>query len=215
MKLEFLTKDDVSKIIEQSTEGKNTKFLSASSNLWTRFKNYDASPPLALIDNTVVCIIFATYSKGGYTNLYEIVTVQGHEGKAYASTLWDHYLEYACTVKNSARLKMSCTPSSVTWHMKNGLVFWAVDPTGSLRSDQPIFKNREEQFIFQNMAIVDPIMALPSDKVCQKLREESIDAHGFGPKKLAVVDSAIKSVGKSWIRAGLYNPNTIETFYDL
>lgn len=213
MKLEFATKEDVDKIIKQSDDGRNTKFLSASNNLWTRFKNYQTAPPLALVDDDIVCLIFATFNKGGYTNLYEIVTVQGREGKGYASTLWDYYVDYACTTKHSSRLKISCTPSSVSWHMKNGLVFWAVDPTGSLRSDQPLFKNREEQFIFQNMAVVDPSMALPSEKVCDQLREESIDAHGFGLKKIKQVEDAIQIVDKAWIRRGLFAMNTLEDFY--
>lgn len=213
MNLEFATKEDIDRIIKQSDDGRNTKFLSASNNLWTRFKNYQTAPPLALVDGDIVCLIFATFNKGGYTNLYEIVTVQGREGRGYASTLWDYYVDYACNTRHSSRLKISCTPSSVSWHMKNGLVFWAVDPTGSLRSDQPIFKNREEQFIFQNMAMVDPSMALPSEKVCEQLREESIDAHGFGMKKIKQVEDAIQTVGKAWIRRGLFDMNTLEDFY--
>lgn len=213
MNLEFATQSDIKNILENSDAGTNTKFLFASNNLWTRFKNYDTSPPLALVDDKIVCLIFATFGKSGYTNLYEIVTVQGCEGKGYASQLWDYYVEYACNKRNITRLKISCTPSSITWHMKNGLLFWAVDPTGSLRSDQPLFKNREEQFIFQKIAIDDPSVALPSEKVCKQLRAESIDAHKFGPKKRKQVEEAIQKVGKSWIRRGLFEMKTLEEFY--
>lgn len=209
MKLEFATKEDVDNIIKKSAPGRNTKFLSASHNLWTRFKNYDTAPPLALVDDEIVSLIFATFNRDKYTNLYEIVTVQGHEGKGYASDLWDFYLEHACLTMKSNRLKISCTPSSVTWHMKNGLVFWAVDPTGSLRSDQPIFKNREEQFIFQKIAIDEPAVALPTEKVCEKFREESLESHKFGPKKRAQVEEAIAKVGKTWLRDALFVRSTL------
>jgi hypothetical protein len=159
-------------------------------------------------------MIFCTFNRDNYTNLYEIVTVQGHEGKGYASAIWDEYVEYATQVKKSERLKISCTPSSVSWHIKNGLIFWAVDPTGSLRSDQPLFKNREEQFIFRKLAIDDPTIALPSEKVCAQLRGESLESHNFGAKKKASVEAAIKVVGDSWVRTALFEQSTLESLYD-
>ena len=148
--MKFASAADVESLINTSPAGRNTKFLSASHSLWTRFKNYDKSPPMILEDNgKIVSLIFATFNRDRYTNLYEIVTAEGCEGKGYASRIWNEYVDYAVNVQNMKRLKISCTPSSVTWHMKNGLVFWAVDPTGSLRSDQPLFKSREEQLMFR------------------------------------------------------------------
>ena len=91
-----------------------------------------------MIQNTPVCIHFATFNKNGYTNSYEIVTVDGHEGKGYATQLWEEYMDYAVNVRGMQRLKNSCIPTSVSWHVKNGLIFWAVDPTGSLKTDQPL-----------------------------------------------------------------------------
>lgn len=212
MTCKFIDSEQVKHILVKSPEGKNTKFLSASHSLWTRFKNYDSSPPFALIKNDkVVSLIYATFNRDGYTNLYDIVTVQGQEGHGYASEIWDHYVEYACNKKNSKRLKISCTPSSLTWHMRNGLVFWAVDPTGSLRSDQPIFKNREEQMIFRKLAIDDPSIALPSEKACERLRKESLESHEFGTKKKSIVEQAIKTAGETWLRDALFG----KTLFDV
>jgi len=111
-------------------------------------------------------------------------------------------------------IKISCTPSSVTWHMRNGLVFWAVDPTGSLRSDQPLFKNREEQVMFRNMAVNDPGIAIPpNEKICAQLIRESIESHKFGKKKLETVKQAIANVGKYWLRDAL-SMNNVERFFE-
>lgn len=205
--MKFASAADVESLINTSPAGRNTKFLSASHSLWTRFKNYDKSPPMILEDNgKIVSLIYATFNRDRYTNLYEIVTVEGCEGKGYASRIWDEYVEYAVNVQMMKRLKISCTPSSVTWHMKNGLVFWAVDPTGSLRSDQPLFKNREEQMIFRNLAVNDPTIALPTNpKVIEQLKNESLESHKFGSKKKLETEKAIAAVGKYWLRDALFN----------
>lgn len=204
--MKFATITQVEDLIQSSPDGRNTKFLSASHSLWFRFKNYEKSPPMILEDNgQIVSLIFATFNRDKYTNLYEIVTVEGCEGKGYASAIWEQYVDYAVNVQNMKRLKISCTPSSVTWHMKNGLVFWAVDPTGSLRSDQPLFKNREEQLIFRNLAVSDPLIALPVDsRVIAQLQGESLESHKFGPKKKAITEEAIAKVGKYWLRDALF-----------
>ena len=205
--MKFATAAEVENLIKTSPAGRNTKFLSASHSLWTRFKNYDKSPPMILEDNgKIVSLIFATFNRDKYTNLYEIVTAEGCEGRGYASKIWDEYVDYAVNVQKMKRLKISCTPSSVSWHMKNGLVFWAVDPTGSLRSDQPLFKTREEQMIFRKLAVDDPSIALPTDsKVIQQLKNESLESHKFGNKKKAATEEAIRIVGKYWLRDALFN----------
>jgi hypothetical protein len=204
--MKFATKEQVENLIQNSPEGKNTKFLSASHSLWFRFKNYDKSPPMILEDEgRIVSLIFATFNRDKYTNLYEIVTAEGCEGFGYASKLWDEYVDYAVNVQMMKRLKISCTPSSVSWHLRNGLVFWAVDPTGSLRSDQPLFKNREEQMMFRNLAVADPTIALPTDsKVIEQLKRESLESHKFGAKKNAATEEAIARVGQYWLRDALF-----------
>lgn len=213
--MKFADLNTVIELIRSSPDGKNTKFLAASHNLWVRFKNYDKSPPMILEDNgKIVSLIFATFNRDKYTNLYEIVTVEGCEGRGYASKIWDQYIEYATNDQGMKRLKISCTPSSVTWHMKNGLVFWAVDPTGSLRSDQPLFKNRKEQLIFRNLAVIDPSIALPSDdRVRNQLINESLESHKFGKKKLEIVKKAIDDVGAYWLRDALLKTN-VERFFE-
>jgi len=197
-------KEFVEQLIEKQPEGTNTRFLNSAHSLWFRFHNYDSNPPLVMFDDgEPVALIFATQSKRSrYVNLYEIVTLEGKEGNGYASRIWSQYMQGAFD-NGMERLKLSCTPSSVTWHARNGLVFWAVDPSGSLRSDQPLFRTRQEQIDFRDRAIKDPTIALPDTKVAAKLIEEGINDHGFGAKKLAKTQEAIDSVGEYWLRDAL------------
>ena len=194
-------------LIDNSVRGKNTKFLSASHSLWKRFGNYDRYPPLVLDEDGIKSVIFATFSvRSGYVNLYEICTVQGQEGKGYASKAWDGFLEHA-KQHDMQRLKISCTPSSIGWHVRNGLVFWSVDPSGSLRSDQPIFQTRKEQLKFREKAIKNPNIAFPDVKVIKKLRAEGLEDHNFGVKKAAQVIGAIQEVKSAWLRKALFRQN--------
>lgn len=211
--MNFVNSTKVEDIIKNSPVGKNTKFLSAAHSLWYRFHNYDKAPPLAYeVNGEVVSLIFATFNRDSYTNLYEIVTIEGKEGNGYASKCWDAWIDYAVTQRNMTRLKISCTPSSVTWHNKNGLIFWAVDPTGSLRSDQPLFKNRAEQIEYRNNAIVNPLQALPPYKVREQFRIEGLEFYKWGEKKKAKTQSAIDAVGKAWLRDALMNQPSLEEF---
>jgi hypothetical protein len=74
-----------------------------------------------------------------------------------------------------------------------------------LRSDQPLFKNREEQLIFRKLAVDDPSIALPTDsKVIAQLQKESLESHKFGPKKKTETEEAIRKVGKYWLRDALF-----------
>ena len=215
--MKFVSSHTVQEIIDKSPAGKNTKFLSAAHSLWTRFKNYEKCPPLAYEHNgEIVCLIFATFNRDGYANLYEIVTVEGKEGNGFASKCWDAWIDYAVHEKKSKRLKMSCTPSSVTWHKKNGILFWAVDPSGSLRSDQPLFDNRKMQVDYQNIAKQNPAIAaleLP-EKARKQFLTEGIDDHGFGTKKKIKIQEAINNVNGFWLRDALLNMKdpTLEEF---
>jgi hypothetical protein len=201
----FVGNGAVKNLIASSVEGKNTKFLATADSLWFRFGNYQKSPPFAyLVENQIVCLIFATFNKDKYANLYEIVTVQGCEGKGYASTCWDAWIAYAVNIKKTERLKMSCTPSSVTWHYKNGLIWWAVDPTGSLRSDQKLFSTRTEQLAYRNFAITNPIQALPAQKIRAQFVKESLESYGWGLQKKTKTEKAIQAVGKAWLRPALF-----------
>lgn len=216
MYLTTCSKELLEEVIESQPEGKNTRFLKSSHNLWFRFKNYEKQPPFGLfVGEEPVAFVFATFSKRSrYVNLYEIVTLEGNEGMGYASEIWERVMTTACE-SGMERLKISCTPSSITWHKRNGLVFWAIDPSGSLRSDQPLFPNIHEQTTFRELAIKDPTLALPKDpKVIQLLRKESPDSHGFGVKKMAVVQQAIEAVGDYWLRDSLeeQSTSTLESF---
>ena len=201
------TQEQVEQLLEKQPEGRNTKFLKSSHNLWFRFKNYAKNPPFVLEDAGVpVALVFITFSqRSKYANLYEIVTLEGKEGCGYAGEVYWEVMK-AAHEAGMERLKMSCTPTSVTWHMRNGTIFWAVDPSGSLRCDVPIFPNKHEALTFRELAIKDPSMALPPEKVVAKLKEEGIEAHGFGAKKTATVEEAIGSVGDYWLRFALFEP---------
>jgi len=144
------TQEQVEKLLETQPEGTNTKFLKSSHNLWFRFKNYVKNPPFVLEDAGVpVALVFITFSqRSKYANLYEIVTLEGKEGCGYASEVYWEVMK-AAHEAGMERLKMSCTPSSVTWHKRNGTIFWAVDPSGSLRVDQPLFPTIQEQLAFR------------------------------------------------------------------
>lgn len=211
--MNFVNSTKVEELIKNSPAGKNTKFLSAAHSLWYRFKNYEKSPPLVFEDNgEVVCLIFATFNRDGYANLYEIVTMEGKEGKGYASKCWDAWIKYAVEERKTQRLKISCTPSSVTWHYKNGLIWWAVDPTGSLRSDQPLFPTRQEQLAYRDNAMVNPQSALPPYKARDQFRKEGLENYKWGEKKKAKTQAAIDAVGKAWLREALMEQPSLEPF---
>ena len=211
--MRFADSTTVETLIQTSPAGRNTKFLSAAHSLWYRFQNYEKCPPMALdVNGEIVSLIFATYNRDGYANLYEIVTLEGKEGNGYASKCWDAWIKYAVEERKIQRLKISCTPSSVTWHLRNGLVFWAVDPTGSLRSDQPLFATRAEQIAWRDNAIVYPLQSLPPHKARDQFRIEGLEVYKWGDKKKAKTQAAIDAVGKSWLREALMDQPSLEDF---
>lgn len=200
--MEFADSATIEELIKKGPAGKNTKFLSASHNLWVRFGNYEKNPPLILRDNgEIVSLIFATFNRDGYTNLYEIVTLEGKEGNGYGSKIWEEYIRYAVDKRNSTRLKLSCTPSSITWHLRNGLVFWGIDPSGSLRSDQKLFPSREEQVRHREEILKEPAKFLPPTKSREKLIKENPK---FGKRKELIINETISKVGKYWLRSTLF-----------
>ena len=207
--ISFLKETDIQNAIFKSPSGANTKFLQQSHSLWYRFNNYQKNAPYGLYkDGNLVSVIFATTShQTKYINLYEIVTLQGQEGKGYATDIWSQFVEYWYDA-GMKRIKLSCTPSSITWHMRNGLIFWAVDKQGSLRSDQPLKRTINEQVDFREYALTEPSVALPDIKVRMKLREEDVETLQLSQKKILETYQAIKKVGEYWFRPYLYGlPN--------
>jgi hypothetical protein len=204
--LERFGVEQVEELLDYKPDSRNTKFLKSSHNLWFRFKNYEKNPPFVLLDAGIdpVALVFITFSqRSKYANLYEIVTIEGEEGRGYASDVYWRVMEEAHK-QGMQRLKMSCTPSSITWHKRNGTMFWAVDPSGSLRCDVPIFPTKAEALSFRELAVKDPTSAKPNAQVCDKLIEESLESHNFGVKKTAKVQEAIESVGEFWLRDSLF-----------
>jgi len=207
MNIDFkkINESEVLKVIENSEEGFNTKFLKASHSLWYRFKNYVKNPPYCMYVNNDCCsLIFATQSKiNNYVNVYEVCTVQGKEGNGYATKLWESYINYSFN-KGMKRLKISCTPDSLGWHIKNGLIFWGVDKQGSLKSDQPLYKSRLEQINFREKAILNPKMAIPEQKVVKKIKEINIEELNISAKKIEKTFNAINKYSKYYLRSSLY-----------
>ena len=204
--MKFFQEHDVQQIIDDAPRGKNTNFLKASHSIWMRFKNYDTHPPYAYYDEgEPVSIIFATRSKRTkYINLYEIVTLQGKERNGYGRKVWEEFVAYY-HANGMERIKLSCTPESIGFHMKNGLVFWSVDKQGSLRSDQPLMPSVKEQVALREKAILDPSLVIPNEKVCEKLKKEDIETLKLSQNKLLTTHHAIQKVGEFWLRKHLYD----------
>jgi len=192
---------EVQNLILQSKEGNNTKFIKNSHNLWLRFKNYDKQKPFGLFkENKCVSIIFATLSdRTKYVNLYEICTKEGEEKKGYAREIWSLFIDYSYQ-QNMQRIKLSCTPSSIGWHINNGLVFWSVDKSGSLRSDQPLKRTIQEQNQLREQALLNYKLVIPSKDICEKLKTEEIENLNLSKPKAIKAYEAIKFVGKYWFR---------------
>jgi len=198
--MKFLQQVEIEVIIKKSPPGRNTDFLKSSHNLWVRFKNYSKSLPLALVnDHKVVSIIFVTFNKNLYANLYEIVTMQGEEGNGYARQLWAEFICYATQQKGMTRLKISCTPSSLTWHLKNGLIFWAIDSSGSLKSDQPLFPSIDSQRTASILFAKNYKLALPKPDVADNFRTSQLNNFPFGAAKRKRVREAIEKAGAFWL----------------
>ena len=196
---------EIQKIIDESEKGRNTSFLKASHSLWLRFKNYDKNPPKVLYkSHKAVAVIFATSSdRTLYVNLYEIVTIQGYERRGYASELWSEFVADSHK-KGMKRLKLSCTPQSIGFHTKNGLVYWGVDKQGSLKSDQPLMPNISEQITLRHNGIKNYKLLIPSEKVAESLKKHDIEYMDLSYKKSIETMTAIKFVGKYWLRNKLF-----------
>lgn len=194
---------DVENVLKNSPSGRHTDFLRAAHSLWIRFKNYEKARPYALVqDNQIKSLIFSTFNRDGYANLYEVVTVEGQGGYGYGHMLWETWIQIAHDA-GCRRLKLSCTPESIGWHYSHGLIFWGVDKSGSLRSDQPLFPTVEKQLRYRENAIRCPRDHLPPLKQREKFKKE-ISELQFGKRKQAKVQTAICTVCNAWLTPHLY-----------
>jgi len=178
---------------------KNTKFAKGAHNLWVRFHNYGKHDPFVLkVDGQIVAVCHITVlKKGDYANLYEIYTIPNSEGKGYASTLYWQIMEHMAHTYPRIRLKMSCTPSSIGWHYRNGIIGYGVDPSGSIRVDIPIIAAQQDQLLIRNGWMGNPEFVLPPAKSREKLLKEN---PSFGVKKSAQVEQSIETMGKYYLR---------------
>ena len=92
---------------------------------------------------------------------------------------------------------MSCTPSSIGWHLKNGIVGWGIDPSGSVRVDIPIADSLQEQLDLRDRAVHDPSIIMPQGKNLDRLVNEE---NSFGKIKLAKVEKSISLMGDYYMR---------------
>ena len=174
----------------------NAKFASAAFSLWFRFGNFtERNAPYASVDaegNITAVVMLTLLTREPYANLYEIFAVEG----GYATSLYWEVMKHA--KENGAdRLKMSCTPSSIGWHFRNGIVGWGVDPTGSIRVDIPICDSLQEQTELRERSIENVSLVMPEGKPLQRLIDEE---NSFGPKKIIKVENAIDFMGDYYMR---------------
>ena len=179
----------------------NFKFADSSQNLWIRFKNYenDKNLPFVILDDNreiaAVCMITKLVMTS-YCNLYDIFAVKS----GYATKLYWGIMQYMYS-NGVKRLKMSCTPDSIGWHYRNGIVGWAIDPTGSIRVDIPIKPTQDQQLALRYMAVDGlPQLVMPPEKQADKLR---LEENSFGPKKIIQVEQAIDTMGRYYMRKHL------------
>lgn len=174
----------------------NAKFASAAFSLWFRFGNFtERNAPYASVDaegNITAVVMLTLLTREPYANLYEIFAVES----GCATSLYWEVMKHA-KENGAERLKMSCTPSSIGWHFRNGIVGWGTDPTGSIRVDIPICDSRQEQIELRERAIECPILVMPEGKAKDRLAKEE---NSFGPKKIIQVENAIDFMGMCYMR---------------
>ena len=205
LQLKTYSEEQIIELLANQPDGRYTKFFRQAHSLWTRFKNYSKNPPYVLEDvvKVPVAIIYSTFSeRTKYTNLYEIFSLEGCGGNGHGSAIWNLWQQEMYR-KGAERVKLSCTPDSIGFHMKNGLVFWSVDKSGSLRSDQPLQKDVQEQKKFREKALLDPTICLPNDKVRERLKKEDIENLDLSQRKLIQTYEAIQKTGDFWLRKHL------------
>ena len=195
--------EEMEKFLETLPEGeKNTKFAKGAHNLWIRFHNYGRHDPFVLeVDGQIVAVCHITVlQKKDYANLYEIYTIPDSEGKGYASSLYWEIMKHMTDNYPFIRLKMSCTPTSIGWHYRNGIIGYGVDPSGSIRVDIPIAPSKDEQVSLREQWDSFPELFLPPTKSRQKLLKEN---PVFGVKKTAQVAQSIYTMGDYYLREEL------------
>tara|TARA_B110000285_G_scaffold55990_1_gene63708 strand:- start:1090 stop:1692 length:603 start_codon:yes stop_codon:yes gene_type:complete len=195
--IQRMTKDQMDILVfnMQEDNNPNARFANSAHSLWTRFHNYTErnAPYACIVDGEVTAVVMMTLlTREPYANLYEIFAVK----PTYAGALYWSVMRLAKEM-GAERLKMSCTPSSIGWHMKNGIVGWAVDPSGSIRVDIPICDSQEEQLALREDALTNPSLVLPPEKFAQKLASEE---NSFGPIKIIKVEKSIETMGDYYMR---------------
>jgi hypothetical protein len=197
------SQEEMEEFLETLPEGeKNTKFAKGAHNLWRRFHNYGKHDPFVLkVAGQIVAVCHITVlKKRDYANLYEIYTIPNSEGKGYAGKLYWQIMQFMAHTYPKIRLKMSCTPTSIGWHFRNGIIGYGVDPSGSIRVDIPIAPTKNDQLELREMWHVDKEFVLPPPKSREKLLKENPT---FGVKKSAQVAQSIETMGEFYLREEL------------
>lgn len=200
---EFTTLEEVADLCRKHEKTSRISLLRTTHGMWVRFNNYEKHPPMVIrIDGEIASIVFFQITKNRYMNLYEIISLPEYAGKGYGTDLWKSVIKFACE-NQAERLKISCTPESILWHYPHGLIFWGVDKSGSLRSDQQLFPTIEEQVEYRRRVIEDPQHNLPPVSQVNKFKKE-IQEIQFGENKKIKIQQAIKSIGSAWLAPYLY-----------
>ena len=200
MTIRQIDKDAMEKLLENMEENNNSNlsFAKGAHSLWFRFKNYEKNAPYVILteDSEIAAVCMITkLQREPYANLYEIFSVI----PGYASELYWGIMKIM-KERGVERLKMSCTPSSIGWHMKNGIVGWGTDPSGSIRVDIPMMSDQQSQLDLRVSALSDISLVIPPEKQGLKLLSEE---NNFGPRKLPIVEHTIETVGEFYFRKHL------------
>lgn len=200
---EFTTLEEVADLCIRHEKTSRISLLRTTHGMWVRFNNYEKHPPMVIrVGGDIASIVFFQITKNKYMNLYEIISLPEYAGKGYGTELWKSVIKFAHE-KGAERLKISCTPESILWHYPHGLIFWGVDKSGSLRSDQKLFPTIEEQVEYRNLVVTDPYYNLPPVTQVEKFRRE-IQELQFGETKKQKIQHAIASIGSAWLAPYLY-----------
>jgi hypothetical protein len=198
--LKTLSEDEMDKLLVEMdlNHNKNYKFAKSATNLWKRFNNFEDNPPFFIEDNKGNIAAVAMVSKlkrSSYINLYEIFAVK----KGYATKLYWEIMEFFYFI-GVERLKMSCTPESIGWHDKNGIIGWGIDPSGSIRVDIPIFRTQKQQLECRKAGLTSD--TIPPIEARRKFLKES---YSFGVRKQKKIDEAISVLGENFMRELLHD----------
>ena len=197
-------REEVESMLTQYGQQGNNSLIRWNHGMWIRFGNYDNDNlPLAmLVKGNIVGLVFYCILKNHIVNQYEIIVREGVTHEKYGEYLWRYWIEYV-SLQGAKYLKISCTPQSIKWHYKHGLIFWGIDSSGSLRSFQPLFPTVEEQCRWRDYVIKHPDYKILSPKIAQFYLNEMLKDRKWSKEKINKIKDSILYIDKAWFYSRL------------